>query len=84
MYFVAIDSIISIYGGIGGRLIQSMAMFNMVSDANGIRMFSAVAPNNSIDYGAAAQSNPSNFSDVTFTVFYKYNVYYLISIKSFH
>jgi len=60
----SIDSIISIYGGIGGRLIQSMAMINMVSDANGIRMFSAVAPNNSIDYGAIAQSNPSNFSDV--------------------
>ena len=60
----SIDSLITVYGGVSGRFIQSMAMFNMTSDENGIRMYSAVAPSNSIDYGAIAQSNPSNFSNV--------------------
>ena len=42
-----IDSIISLFGGIGGRYIQSMAMFNLVSNDNGLNMFSAVSNNKS-------------------------------------
>ena len=56
-----IDSIFEIYGGIGGRFIQSMAMFNMTSDKDGLRMYSSLTPSFNIDYGSIASINPSNF-----------------------
>jgi len=55
------DSIFEIYGGIGGRFIQSMAMFNMTSDKDGLRMYSSLTPSFNIDYGSIASINPSNF-----------------------
>src|SRR5574343_19446 len=55
------DSVFVVYGGIGGRFIQSMAMFNMVSDDNGLYMYSSITPNFDIDYGAIASMNPSTF-----------------------
>ena len=51
-----------LFGGIGGRYIQSMAMFNMESKGKGLVMYSAVTPSFNIDYGAVANSNPSSFS----------------------
>jgi hypothetical protein len=56
------DSTFAIYGGIGGRFIQSMAMMDLESDENGIRAFSSVSPSYGIDYGAIANFNPSTFT----------------------
>jgi hypothetical protein len=53
------DSVFAIYGGIGARYIQSVAMFNMVSDDNGLFMYSSISPNFNIDYGNVAANNPS-------------------------
>jgi hypothetical protein len=57
------DSVFVLYGGIGGRFIQSMAMFDMVSNDDGLYMYSSISPNFNIDYGAIANINPSNFTD---------------------
>lgn len=57
------DSVFAIYGGVGGRFIQSMAMFNLESDENGLRMYSSVSSTNGINYGAVASANPSSFSE---------------------
>jgi len=55
------DSMFVLYGGIGGRFIQSVAMFNMESTDNGLYMYSSVTPNFNIDYGSAALSNVSAY-----------------------
>jgi hypothetical protein len=57
------DSVFAVYAGIGGRYIQSVAMFNMVSDENGLVMYSSVSPNFNIDYGSVANSNISTFKE---------------------
>ena len=62
---IGFDSIFNLYGGIGARYIQSMAMFNMISDDDGLRVFSALAPSSKINYGTAANLNPSNYSSVS-------------------
>lgn len=56
------DSTFAVYGGIGGRFIQSMAMFDLVSDDDGIRMYSALSPSYDLDYGSIANTNPSTFT----------------------
>ncbi len=56
------DSLFEIYGGVGGRYIQSMAMFDMVSNDDGFYVYSSVSPNFNIDYDSIVASlNPSNF-----------------------
>lgn len=57
------DSVFVVYGGIGGRFIQSMAMFNMESNDQGLYMYSSMTPNFDIDYGSVADMNPSTFRD---------------------
>ncbi len=56
------DSTFAIYGGVGGRFIQSMAMMDLQSDENGIRAHSSISPSYDIDYGAIANFNPSDFT----------------------
>ena len=56
------DSTFVLYAGIGGRFIQSMAMFNVESDGNNFYVYSSFNPNYDIDYGAIANSNPSTFT----------------------
>lgn len=56
------DSTFSITAGIGGRFIQSTAMFNMTSDDDGLVFYSSVSPSFDIDYGAVASTNPSNYT----------------------
>ncbi|OFZ67234.1 MAG: hypothetical protein A3D92_10130 [Bacteroidetes bacterium RIFCSPHIGHO2_02_FULL_44_7] len=56
------DSSFAISAGIGGRFIQSMAMFNMKSDADGLVFYSSLSPSFGIDYGAVANVNPSTFT----------------------
>ncbi len=56
------DSTFAVYGGIGGRFIQSMAMMDLQSDESGVYMYSAVSPSYDIDYGAVANFNPSTFT----------------------
>ncbi|TNE71301.1 MAG: hypothetical protein EP333_09365 [Bacteroidetes bacterium] len=55
------DSTFAIYAGIGGRFIQSMAMLSMISDGDDVYLYSSFSPSYKIDYGAIANSNPSNF-----------------------
>ncbi len=57
------DSTFVLYGGIGGRFIQSVAMFNMTSDDNGLYMYSSMSPNFNLDYGSIANGNPSTSTD---------------------
>lgn len=38
------DSVFTVYGGIGGRIISSMAMFNMVSNDDGLYMYTSLTP----------------------------------------
>ncbi len=58
------DSLLEIYAGIGGRYIQSMAMFDMRSDADGFFVYSSVSPNFNINYDSIVASlNPSNFTE---------------------
>lgn len=51
------DSIFVVYGGIGGRIISSMAMFNMTSDDQGLMMYSSITPAFNIDYGNVSGAN---------------------------
>lgn len=58
------DSIFEIYGGIGARFIQSMAMFQLESDDNGLRMYSSVAPGPNLNYGEIANVDPKDLNTV--------------------
>lgn len=51
----------ALYAGIGGRFIQSMAMFNVQADGNNFYVYSSFNPNYDINYGAIANGNPSSF-----------------------
>tara|TARA_R110002072_G_scaffold290921_1_gene458792 strand:- start:10832 stop:12328 length:1497 start_codon:yes stop_codon:yes gene_type:complete len=55
------DSTFALYGGIAGRYIQSTAMFNFVSDDNGLSLSSSLSPNLDINYGTIANTNSSTF-----------------------
>ncbi len=55
------DSVFVLYGGIGGRVIQSMAMFNLESDDNGLYMYSSISPSFDINYGNVSGSNVLNY-----------------------
>ena len=56
------DSTFVLYAGIGGRFIQSMAMFNVEANGNDFYVYSSFNPNYDIDYGALASSNPSSYT----------------------
>lgn len=56
------DSTFALYAGIGGRFIQSMAMFNAQSDGNDFYVHTSFNSNYDIDYGAIANINPSTFT----------------------
>lgn len=45
-----IDSVISVYAGIGGRLIKSMAMFDLDATGNGIELHSSLTSSYNINY----------------------------------
>jgi hypothetical protein len=55
------DSVFVLYGGVGARLIQSMAMFNLQSDDDGLRVYSSITPAFNIDYGNIGGSNVLNY-----------------------
>lgn len=56
------DSTFAIYGGIGARFIQSMAMLDMESKDGGVYMYSALSPSYDVNYGAVANFNPSTYT----------------------
>lgn len=56
------DSTFALYAGIGGRFIQSMAMFNVKAEGSDFYAYSSFNPNYDIDYGAVASTNLSNFT----------------------
>jgi len=53
------DSTFAFYAGVGGRYIQSMAMFDMESDENGLNVRSAISPFFDINYGQTLGTAPS-------------------------
>ncbi len=55
------DEKFALYAGIGGRFIQSMAMFNVQAEGNNFYVYSSFNPNYDINYGAVANGNPSSF-----------------------
>lgn len=55
------DSVFVLYGGVGGRIIQSMAMFDLESDASGLYMYSSITPSFNINYGSISGANILNY-----------------------
>lgn len=53
------DSVFVLYGGIGGRYIQAVALFDVESNGAGITMNSAISPTFNIDYSSIASGSPS-------------------------
>lgn len=51
------DSVFELYGGVGARLITSMAMFSMASDNDGLRVYSSITPTFDINYGNVSGAN---------------------------
>lgn len=56
------DEKFALYGGIGGRFIQSMALYDLESDGQSLTLSSALSPVFDIDFGNASTYNPSNFT----------------------
>ncbi|MEX1191942.1 MAG: DUF5723 family protein [Brumimicrobium sp.] len=52
------DSTFALYAGVGGRYIQSMAMFDMESNKGGINVRSAISPFFDINYGQTGGTPP--------------------------
>lgn len=59
------DSLFVLYGGIGGRFIQSIAYFEYESSGSGATFYSSISPTFGINYGSVANTNPSTSSDST-------------------
>lgn len=55
------DSTFAIYGGVGARLIQSMAMFDFDSNDDGLQVTSSITPAFNIDYGSISSGNPLQY-----------------------
>jgi hypothetical protein len=55
------DSLFAVYAGVGGRFIQSMAMFEMRSDGDQVFLLSSITPAFKINYGDVSLSNASSF-----------------------
>ncbi|MCB9187704.1 MAG: hypothetical protein H6599_00340 [Flavobacteriales bacterium] len=60
------DDVIEVFGGIGVKYIQGFAMINVQSIDNDLTAFSSVTPFFNIDYGTAAQQNPSTVAQSGF------------------
>lgn len=54
------DSTFALYGGVGGRFIRSIAMFDFSSSDGELSLNSAISPFYEIDYGDVALDNPSS------------------------
>lgn len=52
------DSTFAMYGGVSGRFIQSVAMFDFESNDGDFRARSSLSPFFDVDYGSAAMGNP--------------------------
>ena len=53
------DNVFVLYGGIGARYIQAIAMFDMESNGSSIQMNSALSPSFNIDYSSISSGSPS-------------------------
>ncbi len=51
------DSVFEVFAGIGGRIISSMAMFDMESNGNGLTMYTSINPTFGINVGNISGSN---------------------------
>lgn len=56
-----IDSVFVLYGGVAGRIISSMAYFNMESNSSGLTMYSSITPAFNINYGNINGANILNY-----------------------
>lgn len=81
------DSTFALFAGIGGRFIQSTAVFNMSSDEDGLKFYSSISPSYDIDYGAIANSNPSTYTQtgsIPKTVGNGYGLDFSVSARMFN
>lgn len=60
---VGIDSVFALYAGAGIKFMQGLGMISATSDGSTLEAFSAVSPFFGIDYGSAAETNPSALPD---------------------
>jgi Family of unknown function (DUF5723) len=58
------DSTFAVYGGLGFRFIQSMAYYDLKSDASGLNVNSSLSPTSLNFDGLITQVNPFNFSTI--------------------
>jgi hypothetical protein len=56
------DSLIEVFGGGGIKYLQGLAMIHVSSNGGNYEAFSAITPFFNIDYGTAANTNPSTVS----------------------
>ncbi|MFZ5554919.1 MAG: DUF5723 family protein [Bacteroidota bacterium] len=56
---VGVDSVLEIFAGIGVKYFQGLAMVDITSKDGQMTSFSSMSPVFDIDYGSAAQGNPS-------------------------
>lgn len=54
------DEKFALYGGVGIKYMQGLAMIQATSDGSNLEAFSAITPFFDIDYGSASVGNPSN------------------------
>ena len=58
-----LDSTFMLYGGVGVKFVQGLALLDMESDGSTLTAFSATSPVFGIDYGTAAIGNPSAITE---------------------
>ena len=59
-----IDSVFTLYVGVGAKYIQGIAMMDLTADdENGLQMYSAFSPGFDLNYGVAAANNPSALAE---------------------
>ncbi len=79
------DSSFAIYAGIGGRFIQSTALFDFESKNGELRMYSSISPSFDLDYGTIANTNPSavsqNSSGIPTSVGNGYGLDFSVSVR---
>lgn len=57
------DSTFALYGGIGGRFIQSMALFDLESNDDGFSLATSISPFYDINYGPIQNTNPNALNE---------------------
>jgi len=78
------DSTFAIYAGIGGRFIQSMAMFDMKSEGGEFYIYSSLNPNYDINYDPSTPPNFTETGSIPKSVGNGYGLDFSVSAKMFN